>query len=78
MHMLREHQKVIDEVKSAQRTESRRLYASLEYKICTRRYLVRMCRAGLNLQKDWFAFNVRYVFASAILYKLQFKCHRQY
>ena len=32
-YTLREHQKVIDEVKSAQRTESRRLYASLEYKM---------------------------------------------
>ena len=70
MHILREHQKVIDEVKSAQRTESRRLYASLEYKICTRRYLVRMCRAGLNLQKDWFAFNVRYVFVLRNLFQL--------
>ena len=33
-YTLREHQKVIDEViKSAQRTESRRLYATLEYKM---------------------------------------------
>ena len=54
MHMLPEHQKVINEVKSAQRMESCWLCASLEYKSASRRYLVSMCRA-LNLQKERFA-----------------------